>query len=183
MSLVSLMMVVLFFNSINMLIVSPMLSIGPIPNKTERSMQRADAAPAHHRAHLAHARWFVCVGGCRTQVAHRRLFDGADGGGLRVQLHEFYRRYFFASGEPKRAGASSMWRYSLQGIGLVVLFVSDVTDLNVLFWLVAASAHPVADLRIATIVWLDFILRHYAAFASALGSQADGSLARRFFSG
>ena len=140
-----LMMVVLFFNSIQYaLIVSPMLSIGPqLPEQDQRAFYAAQGCAA---LLLIIVSTLLTLAGSSVLAAvePKWRIDGylmaLTAAVACVQLHEFYRRYFFASGEPKRAGASSMWRYSLQGIGLVVLFVSEVTDLNVLFWLVAASA-------------------------------------------
>jgi O-antigen/teichoic acid export membrane protein len=57
-----------------------------------------------------------------------------------AQLQEFYRRVLFTKARPRLAALSGAWRYLSQLAGLTLLYVYNLTDLNLILWLIAGSA-------------------------------------------
>lgn len=138
-------MFVLVANSLQMaLISSPMASIGP-KQKPEDSDLYFSAIFIHQIIFtlLCGLIIFVCAKLCHLVNASWGLGDWApslSAAAMSVQLHEYYRRFFFTTNQINKAFKIDFIRYTAQLIILAVFYFSADLDINTTLWSVALSS-------------------------------------------
>jgi O-antigen/teichoic acid export membrane protein len=138
-------MAVLFFNSVQYaIVISPMMSIAPQMNADEQA--RFFKGNGHAALIL------IAISAVLTLLASFAMDSLKPEWGFRpyrwalvaaiaaAQMQEFYRRLLFTEQRPRLAALSGAWRYLLQLGGLTLVYAYNLTDLNVILWLIAGSA-------------------------------------------
>ena len=138
-------MVILFFNSAQYsLIASPMMSIAPqLEAKEQSDFLSAQGCAALVLIALSVGLTLVSgelLSALKPEWSFKAYTWPLIAAVTSIQIQEFYRRFFFTAGQPKRAGISATWRYGLQLSGLIVLYDKQIAELDIILWLMAGSA-------------------------------------------